>query len=150
MEIFHAFGIEWKLLLIQVINFSIALFVLRRYAYKPIIAILAKREKELAEGVAAAEDAKKERGAISDEKETILRGAREDGGKIVDQLRKEATEKELFIMREAQEKSAVMIAEAKSKAEEERLYILRESEKEIARIAVLATEKILLAKTHGG
>ena len=69
---------------------------------------------------------------------------------MVDQLRKEATEKELFIMREAQEKSAVMIAEAKSKAEEERLYILRESEKEIARIAVLATEKILLAKTHGG
>ena len=145
MEIFHAFGIEWKLLLIQMGNFTIVLFVLHRYAYKPIIAILAKREKQIADGVAAAASALKERDAIASEKDGILRAAREEGGKIRETLRKDGIEQERTTLREAGEKSAAILAEAKKKADEERAYILRESEKEVAKAAVLAAEKILRA-----
>lgn len=148
MEIFHAFGIEWKLLVIQMINFGIALFVLHRYAYKPIIAILAKREKEIATGIAAAESAKKEKEAILSEKDGILRAAREEGGKIVEGLRKEGSLQERAMVRDAGEKSAAMLAEAKAKAEEERAYILRESEKDVAKAAILAAEKILRTSAH--
>ena len=143
MEIFHAFGIEWKLLVIQMINFAIALFVLYRYAYKPIMAMLLKRETEIKEGVEAAAGAKAAEQAIKGEKEGILRTAREDGGKIVDGLRKQGIEEERRIMREAQEKSTVLLDDSRKKAEEERAYILRESEKEVAKMAILAAEKIL-------
>lgn len=143
MEIFHAFGIEWKLLVIQMINFAIVLFVLHRYAYKPIMAMLAKREKEIADGITAAANAKTTEQQILGEKDAILRTAREDGGKIVEQLRKQGTEEERRLMREAQEKSAALLDESRKKSEEERAYILRESEKEVAKMAVLAAEKIL-------
>ena len=125
------------------INFAIALFVLYRYAYKPIMAMLAKRETEIKEGVEAAAAAKASEIAIKGEKEGILRGAREDGGKIVESLRKEGIEEERRILREAQEKSTVLLDDSRKKAEEERAYILRESEKEVAKMAILAAEKIL-------
>lgn len=148
MEIFHAFGIEWKLLVIQMINFGIAFFVLRQFAYKPIIAILAKREKEIALGVAAADSAKKEKETILEEKDGILRAAREEGGKIVEELRKEGSLQERAMVREAGEQSAAILADAKAKAEEERAYILRESEKDVAKAAILAAEKILRTSVH--
>jgi F-type H+-transporting ATPase subunit b len=143
MEIFHAFGIEWKLLVIQMINFAIALFVLYRYAYRPIMVMLAKREQEIKEGVEAAKAAKDAELVIKGEKEGILRSAREDGGKIVEGLRKQGIEEERRLLREAQEKSAALMDDSRKKAEEERAYILRESEKEVAKMAVLAAEKIL-------
>ena len=143
MEIFHAFGIEWKLLAIQALNFSVVLFVLHRYAYKPVMAIIDKRAALIAEGVASAEHAKKEEERILSEEENILLKAREDGGKIVEELREDGLESKRTILHEAQEKATAIIADANKKAEEERVYMLRESEKEIVRSAVLAAEKIL-------
>ena len=143
MEIFHAFGIEWKLLVIQMINFGVVLFVLYRYAYTPIMTVLAKREKLIADGVTAAEAAQREKEAIVQEKDAILLSARVEGGKIVEELRKEGGIEERKIIKEAQEKSQTLLLNAKAHAEEERAFILRESEKEVAKMAVLAAEKIL-------
>ena len=85
--------------------------------------------------------------AIKGEKEGILRTAREDGGKIVEDLRKQAIEEERRLLREATEKSVAILADGHKKAEEERAYILRESEKDVAKLAILAAEKIL--RTNG-
>lgn len=148
MEILHVFGIHWKLLAAQMVNFSIALFVLHRYVYKPIFAILEKRQRLITEGLANAENAAKEKDAIAATKDEILRSAREEGGAIVKDLRREASEAEQKMMREAQEKTTLMLEEARTKAHDERTHILRESEKEVARMAVLAAEKILRESTQ--
>jgi F-type H+-transporting ATPase subunit b len=143
MEILHAFGVEWKLLAVQALNFGIAFFVLFRYAYKPITAILDKRATEIAEGVAAADAAKNEAAAITASKEGILLSAREEGGKIAEDLRKEGLLTQHKIVHDAQTMSESILAEAHAKAAEERAHLMREAEKEIAKTAILAAEKIL-------
>jgi F-type H+-transporting ATPase subunit b len=145
MEIFHVFGIHWKLLAAQMVNFSIALFVLHRYVYKPIFAILAERQAKLAQGLEDAELARatKERG--EEESRELLRQAREEGGKLVETLHKQGIEEERNIIRTANEKSTSLLEEARVRAEAERVHLLRESEKELAKMAVLAAEKILRA-----
>jgi F-type H+-transporting ATPase subunit b len=143
MEMLEAFGIHWKLLAAQAINFSIALFVLYRFAYKPIWAMLEKRQQVISKGLRDAEEAGKERASIASEKATIISEARQEGGKIVEELRKQGVETEHSIIRNAQEKSAGLLDDARKRAEEERAYLLRESEKDVARMAVLAAEKIL-------
>jgi F-type H+-transporting ATPase subunit b len=148
MEILHVFGIHWKLLAAQMVNFSLALFVLHRYVYKPIFAILEKRQRLIAEGLANAEAAAKEKDTILATKEEILRSAREEGGAIAKDLRMQANEAEQKMIRSAQEKSATILGEARAKAAAEREHILRESEKEVARMAVLAAEKILRESAH--
>jgi F-type H+-transporting ATPase subunit b len=145
MEIFHVFGIHWKLLAAQMVNFSIALFVLHRYVYKPIFAILAERQSKLAQGLLDAEQAKEKKARAEEESESLLRQAREEGGKLVETLHKQGIDEERNILRTANEKSVTILEEAKLRAEEERAHMLRESEKELAKMAVLAAEKVLRA-----
>lgn len=147
MDALIAFGVNWKLLLIQGVNFSVLLLVLYKFLYKPLFAMLEKRQGIIAKGLADADTASKEKERINSETEGILRSAREDGGKIVDTLHKRGVEEERKLVRDAIEKSNALLSAAKLKANEEREHILRESEKEIARMAILAAEKIL--RTNG-
>ncbi len=148
MEALLAFGVNWKLLLIQAVNFTLLLALLYRYLYKPLFAILEKRQQLIAEGLADAEAARKEKDDVLATKEEILRSAREEGGKVAKDLKRQASEDEQKMIRGAQEKTALMLEEARTKAEAEREHILRESEKDVARMAVLAAEKILREGAH--
>ncbi len=143
MEALLAFGVNWKLLLIQGLNFGLLLLVLYQFLYKPLFALLDKRQGVIEKGLKDAEEAGREKDKVLKEKDGILASAREEGGKIAEGIRKHATAEAGEVLRGAQGKGAEIIAEAKTKAEAERDHTLRESEKEIARMAVLATEKIL-------
>lgn len=54
------FGIDWKLMIAQLINFGVVFFVLRAFAYKPILKLLDERKKKIEDGLAFAEKAKSE------------------------------------------------------------------------------------------
>lgn len=143
MEALLAFGVNWKLLVIQGINFGLLLLVLYRFLYKPLFALLDKRQHTIEKGLNDAEEAAKEKEKVVVEKDTILASARAEGGKLIEELRKQAILQEKNIIRGAQEKSAAIFSETRKKAEAEREHLLRESEHEIARMAVLGAEKIL-------
>lgn len=148
MEALIAFGVNWKLLLIQGVNFGLLLLLLYRFLYKPLFALLEKRQQAIERGLHDAEEATREKEAIQGAKEHILHVAQEEGGKIVDALRKQAVAQEREILHAAQEKSSAVVSEAIMKANDEREHILHEAEKDIARMAVLATEKILRGQPH--
>ncbi len=57
-ELLSHLGIDWKLLLAQVVNFAILFFVLKKFAYKPILGILRKRSDDIEEGLRASEESK--------------------------------------------------------------------------------------------
>ena len=56
-ELFAAFGIDWKLLLAQSVNFLIVFGGLTYFLYKPLMRALAAREEKIAKGVKDAEEA---------------------------------------------------------------------------------------------
>jgi F-type H+-transporting ATPase subunit b len=146
MEIFHAFGIDWRLITIQGINFLVVLFVLYRYAYTPISALLEKRRKLIDDGLADADVARNMKLRMETEREEVLRDARGEGGKLIELARKQAMDEERTIMHEAQEKGSALLLSSEKKAEEERHHILKEAEREIAKMAILSAEKILREK----
>src|SRR5438445_780783 len=59
-ETAETFGWNWKLFLSQVISFCIVAFLLQRFAYKPILAVLEERRRKIEEGQLNAEKIKKE------------------------------------------------------------------------------------------
>lgn len=143
MDALLAFGVNWKLLIIQGVNFGLLLLVLYRFLYKPLFSLLEKRQRLIAKGLEDARRVAEEMDKVAKEKVALLASAREEGGKLVEQLRKEAVREEKKIVQEAQQRSAALLLEARAKAKDEREHILRESEKEIARMAILGAEKIL-------
>jgi len=143
MEILAVFGLDWKILLIQMFNFGVVLLLLRRFLYRPLVNMLDERNAKLKRGLEDAALAAREREAIAVERTGIVSAARAEGNTIVEGVRKDALERERLLLREAEEKSVAILTEAKAHAEEERAHILRESEREVAQMAVLAAEKIL-------
>ena len=142
-EIAAVFGINWKLLLIQSVNYGVLLLILWKYLYTPVVKMMAERQAAIEQGVKDAEDAEKKLSEIKDDESTILKTATIEGEKIVEKARNRAKDKEIELMGEANLKSDRAISDANLKAEEIKKQAHEESKEEIARVAVLAAEKVL-------
>lgn len=146
-ELFAAFGINWKLLLIQAFNFGILLLILWRYLYTPVLKIIDERKKKIEEGIQNADEAARKLAASEGEGEKIVSNAAREAEALVGDARKRADEKRLEMLKAAEERAAAILAEASARAEEAQRQALLASEREIAKTALLAAEKILRQKS---
>jgi F-type H+-transporting ATPase subunit b len=142
-EIIHAFGIDWRLIVIQMFNFALLLLALWYFLYTPILKILEEREAKLKQGVIDAEKAAIALTEADTEKGIVLKGARIEAEGIVATAKTHAETKGAGIVHDAEVKAERMLEDAKARAEEERLQARKASEAEIAQAAILAAEAIL-------
>ena len=63
-ELIQNFGLDWRLLLAQAVNFFILLFLLKRFAYGPILNALKTRKTKIEEGIRFGKEAEKRLGEI--------------------------------------------------------------------------------------
>jgi F-type H+-transporting ATPase subunit b len=145
-DLIHAFGINWKLLVIQTVNFGLLLFVLHRFLYKPVLAMLEERRAMVEKGVTDAQAAEELLRTAEHEKGEIVSKAVLDANTLVNDAKKRGAAEEQKIVHAAQEKGFQLVAAAEKKAEEEKTRIMREAESEIAQLVVLGMEKTLRAK----
>ncbi len=71
------------MMLAQLINFAIVFFVLKKFAYKPILNLLDARKKKIEDGLAFAEKAKSELASIEVIKTEEIAKAQKQGVEIV-------------------------------------------------------------------
>lgn len=143
MEILSVFGVDWKLIAVQSVNFFVVLFLLKRYLYQPLFAIIDKRTQIITKSLNDAEEIANEHAKLALETADLMKSARTAGEQVIDQARKQAESTERELLKEAQSKSARIVAEAVMRAKDERAHMLKESEKEVSRLAILGAEKIL-------
>jgi len=55
-EFLKQFGVDWKLLLSQLVNFTLILIVLRIFVYKPLLKVLKERKEKIEGGFMKAEE----------------------------------------------------------------------------------------------
>lgn len=142
-ELFAAFGIEWKLLLVQAVNFAIVLVALTYFLYKPVMKLLLERREKIAQGMQDAEKAAEAKAALEREKSGFLQEAERAAEGIVRRAEARAKEERASLLRAAQERAEGMLKDAELQGEVLKQAAVKKSEKEIARAAILAAEKIL-------
>lgn len=142
-DLLAAFGINWKLLLIQALNFGLLLAILSYFLYKPILKIIDERREKIAESVRTADAAKRRLQEAKQESDSIVGSAAKEAEGLVAAARLRADEKGSEIVKAAQSRSDALLQEAEARAEEAQRQAIRGSEREIARAAMLAAEKIL-------
>lgn len=86
----EALGIELPLLLTQILNFIIVLFVLNRFLYKPILRVLEERRQKIEEGLAWSEKARLEEEKMNKRKQELLREAKDEARVILENAKKDA------------------------------------------------------------
>jgi len=138
-DLIRNFGIDWKLLLAQAVNFFILLLLLQKFAYKPILKVLRKRREEIEKGLRFTKNAEEKLGQIEKEKDDVLKKARTDGIAIVKDAEKTGRERKEEAAKEATRKSEEIILAAKRLIEEEKTKmgedVLKNAE-ELLRIGV--------------
>jgi F-type H+-transporting ATPase subunit b len=145
--LFAAFGLNGSLILAQAVNFGIVLIALTYFLYKPVLKVLSDRQKKVAQGVEDAERAAEKLAQADSVASARVSTAETEAEGIVLSARETATTERARILKEAEERAAGVAADADARAHEASAKMLRESEKEIARLAVLAAEKILRKST---
>ncbi len=145
-EILHAFGIDGRLIVIQIFNFAILAAALWYFLYTPVLKLLGEREAKIKKGIEDAEKAELARNEADAEKKHILSLAHKEAEEIATRATTHADAKAQEIVSEAHAKSATVLENASARAEELKLQAKKESEAEIAKVAILAAEKILQEK----
>ncbi len=142
-QIIQAFGIDTRLIIIQIVNFSLLMTALGYFLYKPILNLLREREEKIAQGLKDAEDAAKAKTEAGTEKQAIVAQAHSEAEAIGARARESAVKQAEGIVGAGQEKVTALLLEAEARREFIKEQARKESEKEIAGLAVLAAEKIM-------
>lgn len=145
-ELFTTFGIDWRLLIIQVVNFSVLLGALSYFLYTPLMRVLEERRLLSVKGVRDAEEAKKKLEHAEAERSELVGAATKEAERIVAHAREHALVVGQDILSDAREQAGSVVREAEDRSEALTQQQLRESESLIAKAAVLAAEKILAGK----
>ncbi|MCR4281358.1 MAG: F0F1 ATP synthase subunit B [Candidatus Kaiserbacteria bacterium] len=142
-DLLTVFGVNWKLLLAQGINFALLLAILSYFLYKPILRIIDERREKVAQGVRTAEEAGLRLKDAQTKSENIVGNASREAESLVKTARTRADERGAEILKTAEMRAQGILADASARAEEDKRRALKESEKEITRAAMIAAEKIL-------
>ncbi len=145
-ELIKTFHIELNLLVAQVVNFSIVLFVLYRFAYKPILKTLNSRTGKIEKGLKDAGEAGRKLEEIAKKEKEVLSNAKKEAREIIKNAEEQAKNNAENIALEAKKQNEKLILTTKKQIEQEKNKMLAEVKSEIANLVVLATEKIIEEK----
>jgi F-type H+-transporting ATPase subunit b len=142
-QLFAAFGVNVSLLIAQAVNFAIVLVALWYFLYKPVLAAISKRQEVVAKGVQDAELASAKLASADGEAQSRVQAADAEADAIVSSARESANAEKARLLKEAEARAVAVTRDAEARAEEAAAKAKRESEKDIARVAILAAEKVL-------
>ena len=131
------------LFIFQVVAFLLLLFLLGKFAWRPILNGLKEREETIESALLSAEQARKDMEALKSDNEKLLTEARSERDAIL----KEAMATANSIKEEAKEETSKitskMIEEAKASIENEKRAALADVKTQVAALSLEITEKVL-------
>lgn len=127
----------------MLIIFGIVFFILKKFAWKPILNALKEREESIASALNLAEKAHKEVEGLKADNEKIIAEARREKEMIL----KEAKDLKDKIIAEAREKADLegqkSIEQARIQIQNEKTAAINEIKKQVAELSVAIAEKVI-------
>ncbi len=131
------------LLFWTVLIFLVLVFLLAKFAWKPILKMVEERTKNIEDALNSAENAKKEMAGLKAENEQIMKEARAERDKIV----REAREMKDKIIEESKETAKAeadkILAQARKLIDDEKRAAMNELKDQVASLSIEIAEKIL-------
>ncbi|MEK9132245.1 MAG: F0F1 ATP synthase subunit B [Patescibacteria group bacterium] len=143
MELLTKLGVDWKLLIAQVINFFILMVVLYKLVYKPVLDLLDKRAKTIEKGVADARESEKRLQEIEKTRQEGMIQTRKEIGRMLDQAKAEADQVKKDLVTAAQAQADDLMRRTKIQIEEEKTKMISDAKHEVGTFIIKATGKLL-------
>ena len=126
-----------------IITFLILLFILRKFAWKPILGAVSEREASIKDALASAEDAKKEMQNLQADNEKLIKEARAEREAMLKDAREIKAKMIEDAKGEAKAEADKMIAQAQSAIEAERKSAIADLKNQVASLSVEIAEKVV-------
>ena len=138
-----ALGIEWTLLLAQIVNFGILIILLRMFLYQPVLKMLNARKERIAQSMKDAERVSAAAREAEQEKAKVLEQARREAQEIRAQATRDAEKIAQDVRSRADQEATDIRMKAQADAAKQADLALADANKQIADLAIMATEKLL-------
>ena len=127
----------------QAIILLIIIFLLGKFAWKPIINALEAREEGIADALAAAENAKRELSNLKADNEKLLAEARAERDAMLKEAREMKDKMIVEAKEEAQVAGAQMIAQAQASIQSEKNAAMTDIKNQVSTLSIDIAEKLL-------
>jgi F-type H+-transporting ATPase subunit b len=136
-------GIEPRLLLAQIINFLVIIFILSKLLYKPVLTMLEKRKKEIEEGLKITERMREEEEKFELKKQKMLETTRKEAQGIIEEARNQAKEEEKEILVIAHKEAEAILEKGKKDAEQARIDMEKGVHVSAIEMAIAISKRLL-------
>ena len=135
--------INFGLMFWTILTFLIVLYVLKRFAFGPIQAMLDERRNTIEADIDAAEQAREEAQTALSESRAALAESRKEATQIVESARRTAEEQRREALAELEAEKTRQVERARAEIDSERRRSLQEVKATLADLTVAATEKVV-------
>ena len=142
-DLIDGLGINWPVLITQVVTFIILLVILRFVAYKPLMRMLDERSRRVKESMDQAEAVKEQSAHAEEEVKKQLLEASREGQERIARAVKAGEDMKQKAQEEAKQEAEALISRARGEIQRERDDAIGEVRREFADLTVLAAGKVI-------
>ena len=143
MEVLETFGVQPILLLAQVVNFTILLLLLKKFAYKPIMKVLDERKHKIETSVRQSEEVVKKLAETESRQKEIIGRAEKESSRIIEETKLAAKKLQEETIANTNIKIEETIIRGKEAIKLEREKMVSEVKSDMADLVAETTKKIL-------
>lgn len=142
-ELISKLGIDWKLLIAQIINFLVLLAILYKFLYRPVLELMQKRTKRIEDGLNKAKEIEEELAKTREDYKNQISRAKKEANEILARAETLAKGKEKEFTDRAKEQITRIVNREKVKLGAEKEKTIKEIKSEVADLVAVSLEKIL-------
>jgi F-type H+-transporting ATPase subunit b len=140
---FEAFGVDLPKLAFQIINFLLLLYLLNRFLFKRVFALLDERQAKISKGLEDAEAAARDRELARAEREAAVSEARKEANEMIARANKIAEDTRNEILADAKAEAEKVSARAREEIVAEKDKAMAEIRGQVAELALAAAGKLV-------
>jgi F-type H+-transporting ATPase subunit b len=138
----ETFGLDAPHFIAQVISFSIVTFLLYKFAYHPILAMLEERRQRIAESLSNADKIKAELARTEAARQDVLAQANTQANKLIEEARAAAARVQEQETQKAITAAEQIITKAREAAAQDHARMLADLKREVGRLVVQTTATV--------
>jgi len=135
-------GIYWPKLIAQMVNFAIVLFILWKFAYRPVLKILEERRQRVTEAMINAQKAREELARTEAQRQQVLAETNAQANKMIEEARAAAARVREQETQKAIKEAEQIVTKAREAAALERTRMLADVKRELGRLVIATTSKV--------
>ena len=143
MEALGKLGIDGRLLIAQIVNFAILLFLLQRFLYRPLLAMLEKRREMIEKSVEEARAISERLASVEKQREEEFASTRIKAQEIIEKATLHAEQKSTALIAKTKHEMQGIVDAAREKIRTEKEQMMGDAKEELSSLILNASRALL-------